>query len=967
MSCASDAFPWLNTCLHPERTQQAWISAIQQEGQSRNPGATIAPFPSEDPAVGRGQVSVRLVITEKPSVARDLARVMDPGARPGKGCIEGTYVWSWALGHLGELAPPESYEPGLRGRWSLGLLPVIPGTWEVRPRNGTAVRGQLAVLRTLLGRAEEVVVATDAGREGELIWDYIRLLTGYRGSEQRLWLSETTPAAIRRAFATLIPPRLALRDAARSRARADWLVGMNATMALSARHGGTWSAGRVQTPTLALVVERERRIRAFVSEPYWTVEARFTLDGDEDPAGAAGMQSASGWYVGHWFAGSGPVLKAAKASGNGMVRRATGGTTTSPGEEASEVERTGEEEGGSGPGTPADERTRARNERIATREDAEVVARRVRGCAANVTHAERRQERETPPRLLNLNDLQRLANVRFGLTARQTLVAAQSLYEKRLLTYPRTDSRHVTPDVFATFPERLRAVSQVLPDLPRFTGNRPPPPGRRVVDASRVSDHHALLPTAEPARLDGLSPSERRIYELVARRFVAALLPDAVYAVTEVVTEVVSEGFDETQPDRFRSRSRELIEPGWRACEPATGSVPTEGSVGTEGLARVPGPEAVRVPTGRRRRGNVRGEDPDPWNPVPGPDGRVSRLRTGDQVRTQDTRVSEHTTEPPARYTDASLLYAMETAGRHVTDPELRDAMARNGLGTPATRAQILETLLARDYLEREKRILRPTPKGEALVALAPSSLTDPATTGAWERRLRQIEDGEDTAEGFLADMARVSQDLVRWIADQERAKLPEGERQAGRSRPSGIPKAGHGAGRTAGSRSRKPASPDRGRSRRSQTATIPAAVTDLPPCPNCGAPLLDRPKGYGCSRWGTKEGDCRFTLWKTVLGKSLTPRQALELLTRGKTSRSVGGLASRTGGTFAAVLRMDPSSGRIRFSTDASGSGPVPHGSGSGADRSGGGVAPPERRRAGSRRLPRNKAGSPPSARPPS
>ena len=374
---------------------------------------------------------MKLVLAEKPSVARDLAAVMDPSAKRGEGCLQGTFAtWTWALGHLGELAPPEHYVPGLAGRWTLEALPVIPDTWALQPREGKdgAAAKQLAIIKGLLRKAESVIVATDAGREGELIWFYVRALCMYSGPVQRLWLSENTPAAVRAAFAALRPAQTALEAAARARAQADWLVGMNATMALSARHGGLWSAGRVQTPTLALLVSREAEIEAFTSEAYHVVRATFEAEGDG--------------YSGQWFHGD--------------------------------------------------------EDRVASAAEADAVATKVRGQKGRVASIERKRAQEAPPRLFNLTDLQRAANTQRGMTAAATLAAAQALYEAGLLTYPRTDSRHVTPEVASTFPARLQALAGhqgVGVVAQRLAAQGGLDPGKRVIDASRVTDHHALLPT----------------------------------------------------------------------------------------------------------------------------------------------------------------------------------------------------------------------------------------------------------------------------------------------------------------------------------------------------------------------------------------------------------------------------------------------------------------------------------------
>ena len=598
-------------------------------------------------------------------MARDLARVLDPGAVRREGYLLGNqYVWTWALGHLGGLAGPEVYAPALQGRWDLTHLPVVPAAWQVVPRAGRdgAAERQLAVVKNLLAQATEVIVATDAGREGELIWSYIRGLSGYTGPERRLWLSETTPAAVTRAFTALEPPHLALRQAAEARARADWLVGMNATMALSTRHGGLWSAGRVQTPTLAMLVRREEEVKGFVVETFWTVDARCVGGGVEYGARV----------------------------------------------------------------------DREDNERLAEA-DAKATATKLTGQGGTVTSAQVKVEREQPPHLMSLTDLQRAANSAVSLTAAETLAAAQALYEAGNLSYPRTDSRYLTPDAYSTLPARLAAVAAALPPLAALCHLPAQPPGARVVDATKVSDHHALLPTDKAPSLAGLPEAQRQVYELVARRTVAALLSPAEWRATDLVAEIAGE--------TLRARSRVLITPGWRAAEPASSADPA----------------------------------PD-----------LSGIAQGAAATCASAAATQRQTQPPKRFTDASLLGAMETAGKQLQDPALREAMAQTGLGTPATRAATIETLIARGYAERQKKAIAATDKGIALVSLAPPSLTDPATTGEWEQRLREIEEGTQSAAEMDRDMAALAAEkgsqrgsAGRWRHSSRLEDVQEGERPA--------------------------------------------------------------------------------------------------------------------------------------------------------------------------------------------
>ena len=720
---------------------------------------------------------MRLVISEKPSVAADLARVMDPTAKRAEGCIQGQYAtWTWALGHLVELCPPEHYQPSLTGKWTLEALPVLPEHHELRAREGRA--GQLAVIKRLLAKADELIIATDAGREGELIAAYILDLCPFRGPIKRLWLSESTPAAVKAAFGALRQPMTALEAAARARSEADWAVGMNATMALSARHSGLWSAGRVQTPTLALLVEREKAIRDFKPEPYFVVLADF--------------EAQSARYAGRWFRGEA--------------------------------------------------------DRLPTLAEAEALAARVRGKTGTVTKVERKRVQEQAPRLLNLTDLQRVANSRYGLTAAATLKAAQALYEQhKVLTYPRTDSRHVSADTAATFPGRLHAVAAaglpapLGPIAQRLAAN-PGDPGKRVIDGSKVSDHHALLPTTQAPDMSRLSPDEAKVYDLVVRRFLAALLPPAVYDDTEAITEIAGE--------TFRSRSRVLAVPGWREAEPPAGAGAGKGK-------------------GADRCGYSAAGDEEAEGEEEAEGGDLTRLQQGMPSRCTAAKAEARQTKPPARYTEASLLRAMETAGRLVDDETLAEAMRERGLGTPATRAAIIETLVKREYVVREKKALVPTERGETLVRLAPAELRDVATTGEWEARLRRIEGGQEEATAFLAGIADFTRRVVQDVAGQERA--------------------------------------------------APAATgkESIGVCPRCGGQVVEGRKGYGCANWRPEAGGCRWVIWKSIAGKALTVGQARELLERGETKREIRGFRSKAGKEFAARLRLDRETGRVTFLFD--------------------------------------------------
>ena len=698
-----------------------------------------------------------VVITEKPSVAQELAKVMDPGARRGNGCLEGNQVWTWALGHLGELAGPEAYEPGLREKWRLEFLPVIPERTKLQTIAGKKV--QFRVVQKLLAQADHVVVATDAGREGELIWEYIRELTGYRGSFERLWLSETTPVAVKKAFGEL---RTAagmrhLAQAARSRALADWIVGMNGTMALTARHGGLLSVGRVQTPTLGLIVVRELEIRNFDSQDYFEVTVALRAD--------------AGVYAGKWF--------------------------------------------------------RGKVDRLEKRAEADVVVRSVQGKTGMVTSLEAKETKEAPPMLFNLNDLQKEANRRFGFSAKKTLDFAQFLYENHLITYPRTDSRHLSSALVETLSARLKSLSKVNDYAPFAEAilKGKIAPGKRVVDDSKVTDHHALIPTDLPPN-QTLKPEALKVYDLVVRRFLAAFLLPARYRDTVAVTEVEGE--------RFRSRGRVVLDRGWRA---------------------VCGEAEAKAKKGEEK------EKEDETKELP-------PIKKGDGVACREAKVLAKKTKPPARYTEASLLTAMETAGKLVNDEELAEAMKDRGLGTPATRAAIIETIIHREYVKREGKALVPTKKGEKVLEVAPEGLRCVETTGEWEKQLRDIEGGKVRAEDFVRGIA----DYTRYLVDQVRGQKKQEVRSVGEM---------------------------------------------VGKCPLCGGAMAEGPKSYGCSNWKPENGGCKFTIWKEVGGKTLSVRVVKELLAKGETAKAVKGFKSREGKAFDARIRLDREKGKVVFIFD--------------------------------------------------
>ena len=639
-----------------------------------------------------------LVLAEKPSVARDLGAVL--GARTQReGYLEGNgYRVTWAIGHLVGIAQPHEIDSAWKA-WSRSTLPIVPERFPlvVLPSG----RAQYRIVSRLLcdKSTRAVIAATDAGREGELIFRYIYELSRCQKPFQRLWLSSMTPVAIRDAFERLQPGARydGLAAAARARSQADWLVGMNLSRAYTLTSGTLFSVGRVQTPTLAMIVARDREIREFVPEPYLEVQATF--------------ESARGVYRGTYYAPPQEGLRDAQ----GRLRAFKPLCAR----------------------LPADGQL------------ANAIAARARTGVARVALLDRSLRRTPPPLLYDLTELQRHANRLYGYSAQQTLEAAQSLYEQyKLLSYPRTDSRHLSSSVASTLPEIVRAIAGRYPGLVA-AGTAERRLGPRFVDDSRVGEHHALIPTAGRAdRLPAHSPAAR-IYDLVCRRLLMAWHADQVEAITRVLTEVRphAEG-PRSKPDFFATQGTALENPGWSVLEVTSARK-------TAAAAAAP----AKVPAG---------------------------LSLGDPQRVTDVVVHRKQTTPPSPFTEATLLTAMQTAGRTLEDRALIDAMREAGLGTPATRAATIETLLARGYLSRQGKLLQSTPLGAALIAAVHPLVRSPEMTGRWEQRLSRMEHGQEELAPFMRDIARYVTEVVATEATKPAAPKqprPRGKAQFSRGK----------------------------------------------------------------------------------------------------------------------------------------------------------------------------------------
>ncbi len=694
-----------------------------------------------------------LVIAEKPSVGRDLVRVLPGPFTKHEGYLEGPdHIVTWAVGHLVQLADPDEYDDRFK-KWRMADLPIVPDRFKLVVRDERSKKQMNVVKRQLDNRDVDLVVnACDAGREGELIFAYLYEKAGSKKPVQRLWLNSMTTEAIKSAFGELRPGAdlAALEAAARSRSEADWIVGMNATRAATIRlrssFDGAVSLGRVQTPTLAILARREQEIRDFKPEPYWVVDATF------DP-----VEERPRRYEGRYHDGANP--------------------------------------------------------RVASAEAARAVVEACQGQTGEITKLDKSERKERPELLYDLTSLQRHANRRYGFTARRTLAAAQRLYEEhKALTYPRTNSRFLTSDMITEIKPiaRLVGTQSEYAKASQYVLGLDVLPLGRVINDAKVSDHHAIIPTrAERHPVDKMSDDDRRIYDLVVRRFLAIFHPDAVFENTRVETTVAEHV--------FRTRGKVLLVAGWRA---------------------------------------VYGEQPDAEqsDDDEGREQQLPKLARGEQVEVADIGSEEKETKPPARYNDNSLLGAMETAGKLVDDEELREAMKESGIGTPATRAAIIERLIQVGYVERDGRALVVTEKGLNVIRLLGEHvLTSPGLTGDWERRLALIETGADSREAFMGDIVKFTEETVGEL------------------------------------------------DRNLKDVRIPRA--NLGPCPVCGRDINENRKGYSC--WSREDPGCGFVIWKSKAGKQLPVSVARELIKTGRTEKAVTGFKGRSGKSFRARLAL--------------------------------------------------------------
>ncbi len=710
------------------------------------------------------QARVTAVVAEKPSVARDIARVLG-ATKKGEGYSHGGgYVVTWAIGHLVALAEPGDINQAWRF-WRRDHLPLLPAEWPLIVYEKT--RDQFQVVAKILSspKVDRIVAATDAGREGELIFRYIYEAAQCSKPVDRLWISSLTPGAIRAGFDKLKPgPDYdPLADAARARSRADWLVGMNLSRAYSLAYRQDLSVGRVQTPTLAMLVERELAIRSFVSEDYLEVVATFAPKRDEaaakqPPAGA----TSPGSYKGTYFRDAPAAEKPPDAA------EAVATTDGKPDPKPAAADS-------------SERRTRVTRLPADGEEAARIVARAKSG-EAQVESVESETRRLAPPLLYDLTELQRHANRLFGFSAKRTLEIAQSLYERyKLITYPRTDSRYLSNDVAAGLGKIVDAIAEPYKDrLAPGTGTRPL--GRRFVDDSKVTDHHAIIPTgAGNASLAPDSP-EANLYDLICRRLLSAWHKDHVWAVTTVITAITTAaGEQAAEPvvDRYLSSGTMVEQEGWKILDwvrPASAA---------KRAAKDKDKKEQQKGSGSEAGGSAAKTVPAAEQDLP------PGLKRGLPVEVLDAEALAKQTRPPRRFTEGTLLTAMETAGKALEEKELSDAMKDRGLGTPATRAAIIETLLRREYIRRTGKVLEATDKGIGLIDVVHPVVKSPAMTGEWEAKLKGMERGDGSFQPFMHGIEEYVREVVgavpesgAWPARQQPLPSPGGGTAATRPSP---------------------------------------------------------------------------------------------------------------------------------------------------------------------------------------
>ncbi len=681
-------------------------------------------------------LDMQVCIAEKPSVAQEIAKVLGATSK-NKGYFEGNgYCVTWTFGHLCELKEPHDYDPVLK-RWDMQLLPILPQKFSIKLKGDKGIASQFHVIKSLYAKADAIINCGDAGQEGELIQRWVMQLAGVHCPVYRLWISSLTEESIRDGFKNLKSATDfdSLYAAGSARAIGDWLLGMNATRAYTLRYGArgmVLSIGRVQTPTLALIVQRYKEIANFKPEKYWELKTKY----------------------------------------RDVVFSATSG-------------------------------------KFDDFEKGKVALEKIKDADFQIDDVKSKQGKEAPPPLFDLTSLQVECNNKLGLSADETLRIAQTLYENKFTTYPRVDTRFLTDDIYAKVPSILRGmrpyenlISPLL-SLPKL------PKSKKVFNNLKVTDHHAIIPTgAMPS--PSLSINEKRVYDMIAKRFIANFYPDSSVLLTTVLGSA-----DGVQ---FKVNGKQIVDPGWRAVY------------------------------GNQKMDDDKDEQGG---------GVLPEFKVGERGP-HEPSLQEKQTTPPKPYTEATLLRAMETAGKQVEDGELRELMKENGIGRPSTRAAIIETLFRRKYIFKEKKNLQPTINGIRLIdTIASPLLKSVELTGQWERKLRQIENGEYTTAKFKEEMVAMVCDVVNTV----RNDLTAMRFQPVADEP------------TKGKTTKAPKS--------QASSSSPSASSSKMICPKCGKPIIKGKTAWGCS--GFKDG-CRVVVPFEVMGKKLTENQVVSLLSKGET-----------------------------------------------------------------------------------
>ena len=714
---------------------------------------------------------MKLVIAEKPSVARDIANVLG-AVQKRNGYLEGNgYLVTWCIGHLVQLANPEEYDETLR-RWKMDTLPIMPA--EFRYEIVASTKSQFQIVQQLISRSEEIICATDAGREGQLIFEYVLRLS--RPPEnciiRRLWISSMTDEAIREGFASLKDNEQYQRlyQSARCRSEADWLVGINFTRLFTIRYGTKLTVGRVQTPTLALIVERQQAIENFQSAPYYQLQGHF------------------GSIRALWH--------------RGTVNR------------------------------------------IEQKEEALKLQRELTGMDGTVTKLDTSRKNEDRPLLFDLTELQREANRRFGYTAQETLSIAQSLYEKhKFITYPRTDSRYLTTDMKPQIPQLLKKIASVYPESVPFIqqiASKKLPLDKRIINDAKVSDHHAIIVTGnihqyQPQKL---TPKENNVLKLIMIRMIAALSGKKVYDETKLEITL------DNQKDIFKATGRIIIDEGWTLVERTLSAKPAAQQDEAKAEDKEDKEDDQQILTG---------------------------IALNQRVHLDKINILEKKTTPPKPYTEATLLTAMEKASREIDDKSLKESMKGKGLGTPATRAGIIEKLITVGYVERRKKNLYPTQQGIMFIQLVPESIRQVEMTAQWELQLQEICDGKGNPEQFMQE---IRQYVIQTVSENNSLENVQAVSRKGTLR------------RVVGK------------------------------CPKCGQNVIESDKSFYCDGF-RMEHKCNFSLWKNnkylqARGITLTADMASELLSTGK--MQVNNLTSKAGKQYNAIFYMEPGEQYVNF-----------------------------------------------------